>query len=929
MVVSMTPKELREIVHQSSVVIAHYWPMSSFVHHNPIRELETLPFEEAVRVARRFVGGRGYLRNEAYRELVDSGRISAQHVTAAVRLVAREEEVDFGGHKISHLAVLRAHLLRGFTAPADETIKAVVSGEPDSAGIRALAGKVAPGRVPPDAAEKIGQDLTLARWCDQECRTQLSWLIDRELIKWSEAFLDEGHSVWAMPKRREGFYAAWRSLAAKEWSPVGIANSSAKIAALPASPEEALLHHLRGLGIPEDLTEAYLSLELAALSGWASFINWRAERDGYEWQVAHPIDLVQYLAVRLFYERELVDQTCRTELGIEGKLNAIVSYVRKRNAPAVPDPEETARLAAGWRLAKLADALGMSSQELAAAGSDKLQTLLNWLDEFAEPEHGPVWLKAFEAGYHEDLISKLRAAVPKSLVDYSKAERPLAQVIFCIDVRSEPFRRSLEASGDFETIGFAGFFGIPMRSRSLDHHHETDQLPAIVQPQYRVREVAREDQAKQLDEHKAGVRFLHSLHEILHDLKSHVLTPFVTVESLGWIFGVPLIGRTIFPRAYRQWRQRVKNRIAPPVGTRMTADPAGEGIGLPPADQAAVIEGALRTMGLVRNFGRLVVLCGHSSTSDNNPYEAALNCGACGGNSGEPNARLFAALANKPQVRAQLAKNGVVIPEDTHFVGGVHDTTTDIVYLYDLEDLPETHRRDFEQLQEGFRKARQGTNRERLQRLPGSGSDMSPGAVAKEIDRRAGDWSETRPEWGLSGNAAFIIGNRALTKELNLQGRTFLNSHDYRIDPSGALLEGILNGPMVVGQWINAEHYFSATDPEIFGSGSKIYHNVVGRIGIMSGPQSDLRTGLAWQSVMSGTAAYHEPIRITVAIEAPRQRILEIVRRQPGLSQLCDNEWIHLVAIDRDSDDIMYHYEPNRDWVAIPDNTLIGAALHR
>jgi uncharacterized protein YbcC (UPF0753/DUF2309 family) len=406
--------------------------------------------------------------------------------------------------------------------------------------------------------------------------------------------------------------------------------------------------------------------------------------------------------------------------------------------------------------------------------------------------------------------------------------------------------------------------------------------------------------------------------KIQHDMKSHVLTPYVKVEALGWLFGLPLIGRTLFPLAYRKMRKLFHDVIAPPVETELTVDRNDAGLGLTAEEQATQVEEVLRAMGLTRNFARLVVMTGHVSSSDNNPYESAIDCGACWGNSSKPNVRLFAAMANKPHVREYLAQCGIMVPEDTHFTSAEHNTTTDEVALFDIEDLPETHRKDVEALKEGLRQAAVRTSHERCLRLPGIRHDPSPAVVAREVGRRAGDWSETRPEWGLSQNAAYIIGSRTLTRDFNLEGRTFLNSHDYRVDPTGALLERIMNGPMVVGQWINGEHYFSATDPEIYGSGSKIYHNVVGRIAVMSGPQSDLRTGLAWQTVMSGELAYHEPMRLFVVVEAPRARILEIVERAPLLKQLCDNEWIHLVAIDRESDEPLYRYRPKQGWASIP-----------
>lgn len=932
--------ELRELVHRASLVLAHYWPMTTFVHHNPIRSLETLPFHDAIRFAGRFTGGRGYLPNEQYRQLVSTGRISYEQLDAAIRSVARSEYVEIAGRKVSHFDVLRAHMLVGITAPSDDMVEALgdrasiseevlmlAQGPSEKAAptlrlnlsgaqTHELAKRLHPRLEPPSESSTIGTKMTLLTWCDRQFHTQLVWLVNKEMIKWCQSFLEEGKSPWPMPYREKGFYETWKTLAAMEWSPCGISNSGKKVKALPASADEALLAHLDALAIPQELRQDYLSHALASLSGWASFINWRSEHSTYQWQAAYPIDLVQYLAVRLFYERELVDQTCRAKLGIEGNFKAVISHLQS-NAASKPSSIEIGRLASAWRLSMLGSILRLSQQELLTAEDEFLNRLLEWLDEFPECEHGSVWLKAYEAGYHENLIEKLRDSVTRHEPDNIDSVRPLAQAMFCIDVRSEPFRRNLEAVGNYETIGFAGFFGIPIRCLALDQHHETDQVPAIVQPKYTVHEVVREGKKNEAVRHNGGARVLYAIREMLDDMKYHVLTPYIMVESIGWFFGIQLFGRTLFPEAYRKWQSRIKKAIVPPVGTQMTVDRTSDNLGLSDEEQCATIETVLKTMGLNRKFARLVVVCGHTSTSDNNPYEAALACGACGGNSGKPNARLLAAMANKPHVREHLAKNGIVVPEDTHFIGAVHDTTTDAIELFDLEDLPETHRQDLERLQADLKEAALRTNCERCIRLPGAVKNPSPELAAKEVGRRAGDWSETRPEWGLAGNATFIIGSRTLTKDINLEGRAFLNSHNYRLDPTGALLEGIMMGPMVVGQWINAEHYFSATDTEVYGSGSKIYHNVVGRIGIMSGPQSDLRSGLAWQSMMNGELPYHEPLRLFVVIEAPRERILQILERQPILKQLCDNEWIHLMTIDHESTEKLYRYRPKQGWVNI------------
>jgi uncharacterized protein YbcC (UPF0753/DUF2309 family) len=636
-------KELRELVHRSSEVIAHYWPMTGFVHHNPLHDLIAFPFQEAVRISNRFTGGQGYLPNEQYRQLVESGRISQQHLDEAVRAIAQDEEMEVGGRKISHFEVLRAHLLEGITTPSDETLEALVDRAPNRAWIRTMAGRIDPKVEETDGTGAIGRDMTLVRWCDNALHKQLEWTLNREIIKWCEAFLDEGHAVWPMPGKEKGFYAAWRSLAAMEWSPCGIADSPRKIAALPEAPEEAILSHLDALGIPPELRGDYLSLELASLYGWASYINWRAHQkdvlSSHEWQTHYPIDLVQYLAVRMFYGRELVEQTCGTELGIEGNYDAIVSYVRESRKEAdigsldggslEGGGLEKARLASAWRLTVLATALGLSPTALEQAAPEQLDGLLHWLDDVPESEHGPVWLEALEAGYQEDLIEKLRSAASRPEAVTGESTRPIAQTIWCIDVRSEPFRRNLEAVGNFETIGYGGFLDIPLRSQAIGHHHLTNQNPAIVEPRHTIHEVVREYHKDKEPRYKSGKGFLKVYKMIQHDMKSHVLTPYVKVEALGWLFGLPLFGRTLFPLTYRKMRKRLHDLVAPPVATEMTVDRTDAGLGLTAEEQATQVESVLRAMGLTRNFARLVVMTGHVSSSDNNPYESAIDCGAC------------------------------------------------------------------------------------------------------------------------------------------------------------------------------------------------------------------------------------------------------------------------------------------------------------
>jgi len=1067
--------ELRGIVRLAGEVIARYWPMRNFVHHNPFHSLEYLPFDETVRRGRKFLGGQGYLSDETYRGYLRSGRIRLQHLDEAIQSLGHDEYIVVGPCRIAHREVLRACLTHGLCSVPEEPLDALLDhASNEDEIIVTLADHLTPALRDATVDEKIatavsqdraalGRYLTLSDWCDRTCGTRIVALVNDELIKWCEMFLDEGHATWSMPHREQGFYGAWKSLAGLEWSPCGIKDSRRKIADLPEYPEDAVLESLEILGIPDELRQDYLSLQLTALPGWAGLIKWRAEERDYAWQHAYPVSLVKFLAIRLWYVRELVQTTCREQLGIEGNFQAIAAYMQEfphayffkkeliaGRLPASyvddvarlsgnsahewkaladrlqietgPSRDESRRMSAARRLVALARALEIVPTVLLEGAPKDLAELVKWMENFPESDHGPVWLNAFEAGYHKQLFGMLMrtASTAKTPASHSSQPvRPQSQSVFCIDVRSEPFRRHLESTGANETYGFGGFFAVFIRYRGWGKEHYTEQFPVIMRARNAVREIPRSYLEHVVSKHEARAKLIHAGHTLLHDLKENVVTPYVMVESVGWFYALPIIGKTAVPALYRRFTAWVQRLLVPSVPTSLTVDkltPAdieemlvseqraiiwkalrdqhgirgshisqefvetlrlqalnGE-VGMPPTlgsiaqdllskdevvafvetlrkqyrinqrsassqkeritrtgftldEQVLTVETALRMMGLTCNFARVVLFCAHGSTSENNPFESALDCGACGGNEGHPNARVLATMANNPKVRERLAKDGIAIPADTHFLAGQVDTTTDDVRLFDLEDVPPTHRKDVARQLEDLREAAQLTSQERSVRFPEVTAALPLAHARTFVQERSVDWSQVRPEWGLAGNTTFIIGRRDLTKGLNLAGRVFLHSYDYREDPTNRLLEVIMTGPQVVGQWINMEHYFSAVDNEVYGSGSKIYHNVVGRVGIMSGPWSDLRLGLARQTVMSGETPYHEPMRLLAVIEAPRAHIGKVIERHEVLQHFYHNEWMHLVAFEPE-DGTLYRYRPSGTWYPIDGSSELTLNEH-
>ncbi len=850
---------------------------------------------------------------------------------------------------------------------------------------------------------RIGRGMTLGEFCERLTGAKIPGQINDLMIRWCAAFLDEGLAGWPMPDRGRGFYEAWRNLAERDpaaWF-LGIREAGSKIRRLPPEPEDAVVAILRAMGIREEHWTEYLTLHLATLPGWAGLVRWRESRPEYEEQARHPAGLTPYLAVRLFYELELVSALCRSEWEIEGTVralrahfathpgeyyarthilagalpdalgsgivrtshgtivlnwNAVIhpAYGDLRKARGLSRAEQWERLAemlyqyhqgggaspgglkavyhGAWRLFHLAQLLGLTAGDVHALSAVQARSLLALLDELPPDVHGPIWLHAHETGYRDHLL----ALLAKHRAPARPEARLAAQVVFCLDVREEGFRRHLEAQGeDYETLGTAGFFSLPMIYRSLEDGVEALSCPIVIRPRHTVMELPRPGQVPREALREARSKWMEAFHGLYHRLETNFATAYSLIDFLGIPFGITVAGRTLLPRTWRALMDAVRRRLRPAVGTALLVEspgedgsphgpaahagdrPAGGGaLGFSPEEQADVVEGQLRMIGLTRDFARLVVFCGHGATTQNNPYAAAYHCGACGGNPGGPNARALAAMANNPAVRLRLSRQGLIIPENTHFLSAEHDTAADRVTFFDREDIPPTHREEFQRLARDCHRAAALHAQERCRRLPRAPRNPTPEEALDHVRTRTVDWAQVYPEWGHATCALMLIGRRELTRGLFLDRRAYLQSYDPGQDPDGIILEEIMAAFIPVVRGITLDYYFSAVDSGVtgvLGAGTKALHNVVGLVGVMQGASGDIKAGLPAQGVVPA----HEPMRVQVIVEAPPARVGAIVERHKVLENVFKNQWAHLVAWEPEAGRLA-GYLPDGTWEPLP-----------
>ncbi|MCM8612937.1 DUF2309 domain-containing protein [Accumulibacter sp.] len=780
------------------------------------------------------------------------------------------------------------------------------------------------------------------------------------LIRHLAAHLDGGLAAWKNPLQMRGFYAAWRASAGSDWTWEldEFAGARQQIRELPDDALQAIVDELQRLGIESGRWCGYLQQLAMELPGWAGMFHWRQSRPRAD---APPVDLGDLLAVRMVLDRLYGEQLLHRVWGLPMQLETLAAHLIEhpqelllRHAHgnrSLPDEilaslrplllapvagngrswtqlalaAATAGASAGednagmaWPLFVLAQHLGLDAGELRELGSAGTQALLACATSLSDEERGLAWLLAYEHHYRQRILAALAANRGRSP---ARVPRAAAQLVFCMDDREEGTRRHLEeVEPAYETFGAAGFFGVPMLWQGIDDETPTALCPVVVRPTNAVRETvpatARAAHRQHLRRRGLRLRWQERLHQRSRrgSLLAALLTAIAAPAAL-----LALFARTLAAGRFGGLLERCRAAFDQPLpgtlqltadGDEASRDASADSPrqGFSEDEQVARVAGFLRSIGLTEGFAPLLVIVGHGSDSRNNPHLSAYDCGACSGRHGGPNARVLAALANRPQVRRRLAEQGIVIAEDCRFVAAEHNTCDESFLWYEDEPLNAAQQAAFARLRRDCDEAARLHAVERCRRFASAPGNPTPQQALQHLADRRHDLAQARPELGHATVATAFIGRRSMSRGAFFDRRAFLISYDPLPDGDGRILEATLLAAAPVGAGINLEYYFSTVNNEGYGCGSKVMHNLAGLFGVMQGSSSDLRTGLPLQMV-----EIHEAMRLLVIVEQTREIIGAIYQRQPPLQELIGNGWVVLGALDPPSGAIDL-FDPARGW---------------
>ncbi len=903
----ISAEELREVLADVAHLLPTQAPLARFIHHNTLHAFEHLPFEEAVVEAAEVFGAEPFPAEKQLLAYFREGCFEPRHVEIALREEGVDDEPIFPGGpgrrtlralRLSNPAPLAEGALVRFLASETSLLRTLQPGAKEDVFPKAPRALEQALTELFRRAEEVALHVPLARAPAPSPRLRDLLATDPDEIvnpivgRALAAYLDQGVAHFEMPERSRGFYRAFRArhLASPAPDRFGgaLRRAMQRAHALDLDAEQLVLEELALLELEQSQLPRFLERTLLALPGWSGLLGRLAERPDLAPVEAPAVDLMELLAVRLVLDRLAAES-------IAGEPIALALRRHAARAPAFA-PRDLPTFA--LELFLFAQLAGVTASRLGGDVADSLAREVRALDGVARRR---VYQRALEAAFLEDTARALSAHLRDGPAPTPTS--PDAQVVFCIDDREESFRRHLEEAGPaIETFAYAGFYDVAMWHLGYGKTRHEPLCPMPVTPRRRVVERPLDPGAASA---AGGGRVLARLFESA-TIGSRTLARGAAFSLAGHIGAAPVAFRTLFPRAASRLAAAGRALASRPPTTEIVfahhEQEHPDGFTVP--EMVEAVGSVLRQMGLVDRFAPLVVVTGHGSTSVNNPYTAAYNCGACAGHRGGPNGRTFAAMANLPEVRGGLAELGIAIPSSTHFVGAYHDTGSDEFTFFDSEKVPSTHRDRFSELRRIVDVARARNAHERCRRFEHIGLDASPCRALAHAEARVADLGQPRPELGHANNALYVIGRRALTRGLFLDRRAFLSSYDPTIDPDGQVLRQVIAGGLPVCAGISLEYWFSVVDPVKYGCGTKLPQNVSGLLGVMDGHGGDLRTGLPTQMV-----ELHEPLRLACIVEARNDVLLDALRAVPGAHRLVANRWVHLYAIDPSSHELFRYVD--------------------
>jgi len=888
-----------------------------------------LTFEQAVERAADRLGREPYLADARYRAKLASGRILPKDVDTLLREQLGAAGADELAGIGSRLDLWRAIVLHGIPAATGhelawilEETNALSRFRPDlpasarsaSASLRDLDNASeeerravqrlwtacihAVGRAVESPAPAAPEPIRHRDMLSAACGIDTDSWMHPPLIRFLAGYLDQGLAHWSMPERSRGIHGCFLEIYASRFA----ARCGRWARTLPRivdddraahrSALDSIGHSLDELGVADEERVDYLAAELLALRGWAGIVRQIEERPDRVPARDLTVTLRGYLAVRLLCERAAIAEASR-QAGFKGSPHDLRGWLRARLP--MPSPQSSAERA--WPLFHVAQLSGLDAsivEQWTPTDTMAIETELRELDDVRQRR---ILHQAFERTIRHRLYDALaqHAARPFPAM-------PAFQAVFCLDEREESFRRHLEEVEPFcETFSTAGFFNVAMYHQGASDAHPRPLCPVAIRPDHYVGEIDLDvdrfpARSRSLRRRAAG--FLGYNVELGSRLP---LSGALLMTAFGWLALVPLVLRVVFPWLSSRWR-RAHHTSTAPARTRLQLDrqdappPIGEHAGFTVREMADIVRRVLEDIGIRDHLSPLVLVVGHGSISLNNPHESAHDCGACGGGRGGPNARAFAQMANDPRVRQLLMEEEFLIDSRTWFVGGQRNTCNNDVAFFDEDLVPAGHRALFKRAKDTIDLTRRREAHERCRRFDSVPGWYPPLAALTHVEGRAADLAQPRPEYGHATNAFCIIGRRARTRGLFLDRRAFLVSYDPTQDDDGAVLERVMAAIVPVVAGISLEYYFSYIDPTGYGCGTKLPHNVTSLLGVMDGAQSDLRTGLPWQMV-----EIHEPARLTIVVEASRDRIARVLRQNPAIDRLVRNRWIWLASLEPDA----------------------------